>query len=111
MLDWGDLVGPEVVALAGTDDVFNANAHGFTDGMRVLVTPVSGVSLPTGIATGYYYVRDSTANTFKLALTAGGAAIDVTAIGAARIGEDRSRDVRTGEGVDFQVGALVIVED
>lgn len=111
MLDWGDLVGTEAVALAGTDDVFNATAHGLTDGMRVLVTQINGVVLPGGVASGYFFVRDSAANTFKLATVAGGAAVDVTSIGAARVGEDRSRDVRTGETVDFQIGALVITED
>lgn len=55
-------------------DVITSNAHGYSDGDRVVLTALTG---GTGLTTGtVYFVRDSTANTYKLAATAGGAAID-----------------------------------
>ena len=57
-------------------DTITITGHGIPDG-----TPVSLATLvtSTGIAVNtIYYVRDSAANTLKLALAAGGAAIDIT---------------------------------
>lgn len=60
-------------------DVLDSPAHGFTDTQTVVVI---GASLPTGISEGtIYYVRDATTDSLKLALTSGGAAINLTAIG------------------------------
>jgi hypothetical protein len=82
----GFVVGQEVTgagittALACTiepaADTITIVGHGIPDG-----TPVSLATLvtSTGIAVNtIYYVRDTAANTLKLALTAGGAAIDIT---------------------------------
>ena len=42
----------------------------------------SGGALPTGLsALTDYFVRDYTAGTFKLALTSGGTAVDITGVG------------------------------
>jgi hypothetical protein len=63
-----------VTATAATD-LFTKTAHGLTDGRRVTLT-----SPPTGLAVNVpYFVINSTANTFQLALTPGGSAVDVTA--------------------------------
>lgn len=63
-----------------TTDVCTANGHGLSDGDAL--TLVSSATLPAGLAAGkIYYVRDSTANTFKLAASSGGAAIDITDTG------------------------------
>lgn len=60
-------------------DVCDSDAHGFADGDRVVVY---GSNLPTGLTNETtYFVRDSTTNSFKLATTSGGAAIDLTSIG------------------------------
>jgi len=60
-------------------DVLDAAAHGFSNGDTVVVW---GASLPTGLSQHtVYHVRDVTTNSLKLAATAGGAAIDITAIG------------------------------
>lgn len=57
-------------------DVITSAAHGFTAGERVqFVTITGGGGL---VISTTYYVRDATVNTFKLAATAGGAAIDMT---------------------------------
>lgn len=66
-----------------TADVLEAPAHGFTDGQTVVVWDAEGGSIPTGLAEGtVYYVRDATTDDLKLAATSGGAAINLTSIGA-----------------------------
>lgn len=62
----------------GTDTIAET-AHGMPDGTIVTLTN-SGGALPAGLSAGVtYYVRDSAANSFKLALTPGGVAVDITA--------------------------------
>ena len=72
------------VATVATSDTFTSVAHGLTTDDRVWFTTVSGDALPTGLsATTLYYVRATglTADTFTVATTSGGAAVDVTAAG------------------------------
>ncbi len=62
-------------------DVLTSTAHGKNDGDAIVFHTLSGV-LPTGITAGtVYYIRDKTTDTFKIAATAGGSAIDITATG------------------------------
>ena len=69
-----------VVADAAADTL-TADGHGFADADITQIATIGGV-LPTGLsASTNYHVRDSAANTLKLAATAGGAAIDITAAG------------------------------
>lgn len=69
------------VAIASTDLIY-CPSHGYADTNKVVF--VYGTA-PTGTVAGTtYFVRDSTADTFKLAATAGGVAIDLT--GAASAG-------------------------
>lgn len=59
---------------AGTDFI-TATAHGLENTRPVRFV---GADLPDGITAGVtYYVRDRTANTFKVALTVGGTAVDL----------------------------------
>jgi|CXWL01.1.fsa_nt_gi hypothetical protein len=61
-----------------TTDTITSTAHGLIDNTRVTVAVTSGLIL-TGLAVSTnYYIRDATTNTFKLAATPGGAAINVT---------------------------------
>lgn len=63
------------VALPGTDTIYSPD-HGWGDGQKVAI--FNGTT-PTGITEGQVlYVRDRTADTFKVAATLGGAAIDMT---------------------------------
>lgn len=63
------------------DQVFSV-AHGLADGDRVMLFNVFAESLPTGLTEGtIYFVVSSAANTFKVSLTSGGAAVDITAAG------------------------------
>ena len=64
---------------AGTDVITSA-AHGLVDGRPVRF---EGVDLPTGIVQGtVYYVRDSATNTFKIAASIGGSAVNITDAGS-----------------------------
>lgn len=81
------LSGPRFTAEAD-DDVFTSVGHGLTDGMAVrLEAEKTGDTLPGGFDNSTtYYVRDAASDTFKLAASAGGAAINVSSdgTGAAR---------------------------
>lgn len=65
-----------------TTNTFTQTAHGLLDGVGVVVFTTS--QPPTGlVATGLvYYVVGATANTFQLAATVGGAAIDISDSGS-----------------------------
>lgn len=72
--------GQTFTADAGTD-VCTCTGHTLQDGQVVTVS--SQGTLPTGLsAATNYWVRDRTANTFKLAATRGGSAIDITGAGS-----------------------------
>jgi hypothetical protein len=65
---------------AATTDVISCTAHGLLDGDTIQVS--SAGTLPAGLtALTVYYVRDKTTDTFKVALTSGGTAIDITDTG------------------------------
>ena len=71
-------------ATVTTADTFTSVAHGLAADDRVFFTTVGGDALPTGLsATTLYFVRATglTADTFTVATTSGGAAVDVTAAG------------------------------
>ena len=76
----GSLV--DVLTMTSVDTAANSiriNGHGFKLGEIVRVT---GASLPAPLlANTNYYVRDVTTNTFKLSLTSGGSAINLTTAG------------------------------
>lgn len=65
-----------------TNDQFLAPGHGMADTDRVMVFNNFGGSIATGLTEGtIYFVVSSAANTFKVSLTSGGAAVDITALG------------------------------
>lgn len=62
-------------------DVITANNHGRSDG-EIIRLWNSGGALPAGLSDVVnYFVINSTANTFEVSLTAGGAAVDITSAG------------------------------
>ena len=69
------------IATSGTSatastDVINKTSHGVVNLSAIKFTTLTG---GTGLSTAtQYYARDITANTFKVALTRGGAAVDIT---------------------------------
>lgn len=113
---WGWLRDSAPVTAPGTataaDDVLLSFAHGLSDADRVVLKAPSGGTLPTGVAEGtVYHVRDVTANTFKLAATAGGAAINLTADGEFVAYRVRPKTIDVDDTLRFPVGALVVTED
>ena len=71
---------PKEYTVNTSTDVFTSAGHGYVDGDQVVF--VNGTP-PTGLTAGtIYFVRDSTTDTFKVAATAGGSAIDITGAGA-----------------------------
>lgn len=77
---YGKDVGVTCTFTNGTD-VVNKAGHGLANG-TVLELSNSGGALPTGLAAATkYYVRDAAADTYKLAATPNGAAIDFTTDG------------------------------
>lgn len=67
-----------------TNDELDSTAHGFVDGDRVKVYATT--TIPAGLSTSRtYYVVGASANSFSLALTEGGAEIDITSTGAGTI--------------------------
>jgi hypothetical protein len=66
---------PVTMTIDINTDVCTAAAHPFSDGDAVMLA-TTGVLPTPALADTQYYVRDKTANTFKLAATPGGAAIN-----------------------------------
>lgn len=63
------------------DQLFSV-AHGLADGDKVMIWNVFAETLPTGVTEGtVYFVVAGATNTFKISLTSGGAAVDITAVG------------------------------
>lgn len=76
-------VGDPQLATAATSGTFTAPGHTFTDGQQVVASKTLG-ALPTGVTDGnFFWVRDVSGDTFKLAASSGGAAITVSAAGRA----------------------------
>lgn len=62
-------------------DIITSASHGLSDGTIVHVA--STATLPTGLsANTVYYVISATSSTFKLSLTSGGSAIDISSTGS-----------------------------
>jgi hypothetical protein len=73
---WYGVFAQVIASATASTDTLTATAHGKADGDKVVFQ--TGYA-PTGLSAGtVYFVRDSTANTFKVAATAGGAALDIT---------------------------------
>lgn len=74
---------PMPFTAVGATDIITVDAHGYANADTVTVWDLgSGSVIPTGLVEGtVYHVRDVAGDTFKLAATAGGAAIDLTTDG------------------------------
>lgn len=90
--------------------VFTAPATSYTSGETVVLTAIAGGAVPTGF-TGdtIYYVAgtpSSTTNTFALASTLGGTAINSSSTGTGIVQADGAKTVNTGDTV--QLNTLTI---
>jgi hypothetical protein len=91
-----------VTASAGlvteASDTINITGHGFAD--NTLITYSSTGTVITGLTSGsQYFVRDSAANSFKLALIPGGTAIDISSDGVGTQVFNPNHDVLVEQGV------------
>ncbi len=75
----GLATGQAFTVVAATD-LFTSAAHGYSNGDALLASALTGAAGLTVLT--YVYARDVTTNTFKVAATAGGAAIDITTDGS-----------------------------
>ena len=98
----------------GTDTITTSAAHSLSDGMAVRVRLGTGGTIPAGLSTGtQYFVVSSAASTLKLALTAGGSAVDITSIGYGPIfvARDFYATIGTNATPSFAAGQLAFSED
>ena len=71
---------PKEFVVDPSTDVIRCVSHGFSDTQRVVF--FNG-TVPPGLTEGtVYFVRDATTDTFKVAATSGGVAIDLTGTGS-----------------------------
>jgi len=99
---WATLIA-DIIVVAATDDSVTYTNHGLA-----VDTPVTFASLTGGapLVDGVtYYVRDVTADTFKVAATVGGAAIDVTPDGSGKVWVE-PRPVYVDQALIMQSAAL-----
>ena len=97
--------------LAG--DTLQHGGHQFAndDQVRLEFAPGGG-GLPTGLSEDTtYFVVSATADTIDLALTMGGASIDITAIGEALVWPLLPVTVNQNDTPEIAIGALVVQED
>lgn len=67
-----------------SSDVFTSYAHGLVDNDVIALQTIINGSIPTGLSTTtLYYVVSSATDTFKVSLTQGGSAVNVTTDGEA----------------------------
>lgn len=72
-------------AIDATANTIGLTAHGLANGDRVYLTSAGG-SVPAGLTSGtIYFVVNTAADTFKVAATLGGSAIDITGVGSGTI--------------------------
>ena len=100
---------PKEFTVTISTDVVTSLAHGFSDTNTIVFY---GGTVPSPLVEGtVYYVRDATTDTFKVAATSGGAAIDLTGAGASdcvvsRIFEDAYAGADTHQISAFTIGAV-----
>lgn len=96
---WGGMTAVSSVTLNETTGVFTKNAHGYSDGDKLAFDSTA----PSGFDPGrIYYVVSSATNTFSLASTASGTAINPN-------GTDTAAAVSTISTVDYSVSRYVEV--
>jgi len=82
---WDIGASPKTVSSIDTGtETLTSNSHGFSDGDEVKVYATT--TIPAGLSDNRtYYIVSSATNTFKLATTSGGSAVDITSAGSGTI--------------------------
>lgn len=91
------------------NDALLSAAHGLSNNDRVRVYNVFAESLPTGLVEGtMYHVVNATTDSFKVSLTQGGAAVDITGLGEC-FWQRVVPETFSGQGqLTIAIGALVL---
>jgi hypothetical protein len=92
-----------------TANTITSNGHGLVNTDRVIAFNVLGETIPTGITEGgCYFVVGAATDTFQIALTSGGAAVDLTGQGEIYF-EKVVPEVFAGQGqITAAIGALIL---
>jgi hypothetical protein len=101
---------PPILGVGNVDDTIDAYAHGLSTDQRVFVLAAPGALLPAGLSenTAYFVLAAGlTADVFKLSTTSGGAAVNITAGGAALFMPYTALTVANLATPEFAIGALV----
>lgn len=103
------------VATDTAGDLIRSTAHGLTTDQLVRLEQFSGTgTLPTGPSenTTYFVLAAGlTTDDFKISLTSGGAAIDITAVGKVLIHRLTPKSIAQNDQANFAAGVLKIAED
>lgn len=102
---------PPILGVGNADDTIDAYAHGLAADQRVFVLAAPGAALPTGLSenTAYFVLASGlTADVFKVSTTSGGAAVNITAGGAAFFMPYKAVTVAGGATPSVANGAVVV---
>lgn len=102
---------PPVLGTGLTSDLIEAFGHGLQTDQRVFVLAAPGAPIPTGLSenTAYFVLAAGlTADVFALSTTSGGAAVNITAGGAAFFMPYKAQTIATNATPEFAIGALVV---
>lgn len=95
-----------------TGDILWAPGHTFVNGDQVVLWAPAGVTLPAGLSADTpYFVITVSGSSFQLSLTSGGAAIAITADGAAMIARSRHTVVNIGDTPQIAVNGFSLQLD
>jgi hypothetical protein len=104
------LQGVGAVEAIGTD-VIRSNGHGLAADNRVFFAAVNNEALPTGLsASTLYFVRATglTSDTFTVATSSGGAAVDITALGEVAWFKTVPQPFPSAGNINIAAGQLVL---
>lgn len=100
---------PPILGTATTADTITAPAHGLANNQRVRVLACPGAVIPTGLSENTtYFVINAATDTIQLSTSQGGAAVDITASGAAFFMPHTPVTVAASATPEFAIGALVL---
>lgn len=102
---------PPIIGFGAVSDLISAAAHGLVADQRVFVLAAPGAVLPAGLAenTAYWIIATGlTTDAFSLSLTQGGAAVNITAAGAAMFCPYTPQTIATNATPSFAAGQLVL---
>jgi hypothetical protein len=109
LTDVGALLKPFTVVDTATD-LFLAPAHGYVNGDIVsLSTEIGATAIPAGVVVDtLYFIVNTATDSFQLALTSGGAAINITGKGSGTVIKVVPKTINAGDRLDFNTATLSV---